>query len=383
MSSCPCPGAESTIARGGTTPNRSASCAWASGMTTRRGDAGGPGRRHGEFAGHVLRTAESERPVLRAVLDVADEDVFTADADGLEPLGDRGVQLLLDLVGAAALGEDLDDDGVGAVEAEAGVLRDDGRAGMGRDDLEPVPHGDAVGGDDRVMDRGGDLGRVGTSVAVIDAHERHEIFLWSRPTFVLTYLHKMTLRCKPSREKEAGHGGPHRSGGIRSRRASVPCALSARIGGSRAGGGGREVGGPCLRGSRRSTGHRDLPVPDDDARCRGSGRRCRLDSPADATRSCPSAGPRGAEHPSRSRAPRRESASCSCLSPSGSCAEALLEVHRESPDREADREIDDSGHRVDVHVAVGDAGDAVGPVHDLRDGDRQHERGLLDQLHNE
>ena len=105
-----------------------------------------------------------------------DEHVLGRDADRAEVIDDCRVQRLLGRVAAAALGEDLDDDRVGALEPQPGVLGDDRVRRPGRDDLEPVAYGDSVHGHDGVMHGAGDLLRVGAGITVVDSDEGHGAF---------------------------------------------------------------------------------------------------------------------------------------------------------------------------------------------------------------
>lgn len=106
-----------------------------------------------KLTGEVLGLSVAERPVLGSILGVPNEDVFGGEACGQKVVVDCLVEGLLVVVGASALGEDVDDDDAGgAFEAEAGVLGDDVLGGVFGDDLEAVAFWDPVGVDDRLMD---------------------------------------------------------------------------------------------------------------------------------------------------------------------------------------------------------------------------------------
>src|SRR5215203_2266602 len=102
----------------------------------------GCGGGYAQVAFDVLGAAEAEGPVGLGVLDVSDEDVLPGHTLLRQRSGDRGVELLLDRGRTPGLREDLDHYGaVAALEAQAGVLRDDPARLVLGDDLKAVTFG--------------------------------------------------------------------------------------------------------------------------------------------------------------------------------------------------------------------------------------------------
>ncbi|BAS13921.1 hypothetical protein AHiyo8_22240 [Arthrobacter sp. Hiyo8] len=110
-------------------------------------------RGNGKFAGDILGPAEAKGPVIGSVFDVPQEDILPRDADLAELGGDGSEQGLLGFATSTALGEDLDHDHAGtSLETQAGILGNNLALEMLGDDVEVVALGDAILGEDGVVD---------------------------------------------------------------------------------------------------------------------------------------------------------------------------------------------------------------------------------------